>query len=163
MRLLICAAALAFAAAAGAAPVLKGADLNGRPVAVPDAAGPERTLLLLAFRHEDQDALEAWRNGLHLANTDPDWLEAPLIPVKSPMIQPMILGGMKKRFADPGLRGHMAPLFQDPAPVATAFGLSGQGPAVVVVDRAGKVLARAEGAYDATRAKTLMAALRPGA
>lgn len=169
MRLTLIAPALAAAAllagAAQAAPAagLHAANLNGVDIAIPAGLPGQKTLLLLGFRHEDQDALDAWRAGLGLTEeaTGAAWLEIPVIPVKSSLIQPMIQGGMRKRFATPALRAHVAPMFADPGPVAAGFGVDPAQPAAVVVDRSGQVLARAAGPYDGAKAAPLLAALAP--
>jgi hypothetical protein len=116
-------------------------------------------LLILGFQHADQDALEAWRRGLALADADARWLEVAVIPVKSPMIQPMIRNGMRNRFKTAAQRAHFAPMFADATPVAARFDLSGRAPGVVVLDGDGRVLARAEGPYERAKAESLLAAL----
>jgi hypothetical protein len=142
---------------AGPATALHATRLDGAEVAIPGRPG--RTLLILGFQHADQDALEAWRRGLGLADADARWLEIAVIPVKSPMIQPMIRNGMRNHFKTDAQRAHFAPMFADAAPVAARFDLSGLAPGVVVLDGDGRVLAHADGPYDRAKAEGLLAAL----
>jgi hypothetical protein len=93
---------------------LRATDLDGGGFALPGALTSERTLLLIGFRHDDQSALDGWRDGLKLLEADQDWLEVPVIPVTSPLVQPMIRSGMRRRFATAAQRTHVAILFAAP-------------------------------------------------
>jgi hypothetical protein len=152
-----------FAVAARAAPaprLLEVRDLNGRNFVIPRGLPAERTLLLLAFRHADRSALDGWREGLRLSSQDSAWLEMPIISVRSSLIQRMILDGMRKGANTPEARAHLAPAFTDGKTISAEFGVAPGRPAVVVIDRAGRVLARASGDYNPVEARTLAAAWR---
>ncbi len=147
--------------AAAEAPVsLHVTDLNGTAIDIPAGAPQERTLLLLGFRHDDRSALEAWRRGLGLGAQDTDWFEVPVIGVGSPMIRSMIVHGMQSGVSGPVERARFAPAFADAATVARALGVDPHQPAAVVVDRSGRVLARASGAFDPAKGQVLTRALR---
>jgi hypothetical protein len=163
-RALACAAgifALSSAGQALAAPLsLEVRDLNGRALTVPGGLPAQRTLLLVGFRHADHAALDGWRQGLRLSPTDAAWLETPVIRVRSGLIRRMILDGMRSGASTPEARAHLAPAFADPGTVAAELGVDPGRAAVVVVDRSGRVLARASGAYDPAQARALAAAMR---
>jgi hypothetical protein len=151
------AAALVSTAALADAPRVVGVqatDLNGRAVAAPVAAG--RTLLLLGFRHGDQEVLDGWRAGLGLTDEDPTWLEVAYIGAPA-LARGMIQSSMRKRFASPEARGHMAPVFGAPEASLKALA-AGPGPVVLVLDRSGAVLAEARGAYSPANARAVAAA-----
>lgn len=97
---------------------------------------------------------------MRLTDADANWLEIPVIPVTSSLIQPMIRSAMRKRFATEALRAHVVILFATPASTAAALGVSADEPAAVVMDRTGRVVEREAGAYDATKAQGLLTALR---
>ncbi|WP_296596053.1 hypothetical protein [Phenylobacterium sp.] len=136
-------------------------DLNGVTTQVPAGLPQARALLLLGFRHDDRASLDAWRRGLGLRAEDRDWFETPVIGVSAPMIRGMIVHGMQGDVKDPAERAHLAPAFTNPAAVAAQLGVDPAAPAAVVVDREGRVLARASGPFDPRKADTLVRALRP--
>jgi hypothetical protein len=136
-------------------------DLNGAVTEIPAGLPQPRALLLLGFRHSDQAALDAWRQGMGLRAEDADWFEVPVIGVGSPMIRSMIVHGMQRRAAGKAERARLAPAFAAAATIAGQLGVDSGAPAVVVVDRAGNVLARSSGSFDQAKATALSAALRP--
>ncbi|MGZ6017434.1 MAG: hypothetical protein ACXWKO_02085 [Phenylobacterium sp.] len=170
MRGLVFAAAVAAATSLLAAPSMATAgapvhfeitDLNGATTEIPSGLPQARALLLLGFRHEDHAALDAWREGLGLSSRDADWFEAPVIGVGNSMIRGMIVRGMRSRVTAAADRARFAPAFADASVIARELGVDQAAPAAVVIDRYGRVLAHASGAYDAAKAAPLMQALRP--
>lgn len=160
MRLLPLSAAVALlllgSAAAGAAPAinLAATDLNGRAVKAPGATG--RTLVLLGFRHGDQDVLDGWRTGLGLKDDDPSWIEIAYIGAPS-IARGMIETSLRKRFDSPAARAHMASVFGSPDAALKPLA-AGESPVVLVLDSAGAVLAEAHGGYSPANAKAVSAA-----
>lgn len=129
-------------------------NLNGQAVNAP-GLGPH-TLLLLGFRHGDQDLLDGWRTGLGLKDDDPSWLEVAYIGAPA-MARGMIESSLRKRFASSGARSHMAPVFG--APDAALKPLAAEpGPVVLVLDRSGAILAQARGAYSDVNARSVTTA-----
>ena len=137
------------------------ADLNGAKVDIPKDLSANRTLILLGFRHDDSAILDGWLGGLGFSETSPGWLETPVIGVGSGFVQSMIQNGMRKRYKTDAARAHIAPLFGDAAGLAAQAGVDPAQAAVVVVDRSGRVLASAAGAYDLDKARAIRAALTP--
>ena len=135
-------------------------DLNGAAMEIPTGLPQRRTLLLIGFRHVDHSALEIWRRGLDLRAEDTDWFEIPVIGVRNPMIRSMIVLGMQRGVASFAERARLAPAFADTAAVAAQLGVDPNQPAAVVLDRSGRILARASGAFDPAQAQALKSALR---
>ncbi len=142
-------------AGATAAPAVKLAatDLNGHAVNAPGAA--EHTLVLLGFRHGDQDVLDGWRTGLGLKDDDLSWIEVAYIGAPS-MARGMIEASLRKRFAGPAARAHMAPVFGAPDAALKSLA-AGPGPVLLVLDRSGAILAEARGAYSPANARSVSA------
>lgn len=153
--------ALVVSGVGAAAPValVRTSDLNGKRLALPADLPVERTILLLAFRHEDRGLLEGWRKGLKLTDERADWIEMPVIGVSNPYIQSMIRGGMRGKRRTQAGRAHVAPVFSDAALVAATFGVAPDAVRVLVIDRSGRVLASAGGSYTAQKAQALSSAL----
>jgi hypothetical protein len=161
---LAAALAVALALQAGSAtaqgPVrLKAVDLNGAAVEIPAGAARGPVLLLVGFRHNDRKALDGWRKGLGLQTEARDWYEIPVIPPGAKMVGGLIMHAMQKGATTDAQRAHLAPTFADAAEVAAQLGVDRHEPAVVVVDRSGRVLARAGGPFDPAKARELTVAL----
>ncbi len=156
------AVALVAPAAAASAPVhFQVTDLNGAATEIPAGLPQARALLLIGFRHDDHAALEAWRAGLGLSSRDTDWFEVPVIAVGNAVIRAMILRGMRSGVAGTADRARLAPTFGAAALIAEQLGIAASEPAAVVIDRNGRVLAHAGGAFDPVKAAALMQVLRP--
>jgi hypothetical protein len=136
-------------------------DLNGAATEIPSGLPQARALLLLGFRHDDHAALDAWREGLGLNSRDSDWFEVPVIGVGNSMIRAMIVRGMRNGVTGATDRARFAPAFADAAAIAQQLGVDPSAPAAVVVDRTGRVLAYASGAFDPAKAAALIHVLRP--
>ncbi len=88
-----------------------------------------------------------------------------VIPGGLPAGRTLLLMGFRhadNRFKTEAQRAHFAPLFADAARVATKLDLSDAAPGVVVVERDGRVLAKAAGVYDRAKGEELLAALNAG-
>lgn len=147
-------------AAAGPPVHFQVTDLNGAVTEIPAGLPQPRALLLLGFRHSDQAALDAWRQGMGLRAQDSDWFEVPVIGVGSPLVRSMIVHSMQHGVASQADRARLAPAFAAAATIAAQLGVASDAPAAVVVDREGNVLARSSGAFDTEKALALSRALR---
>jgi hypothetical protein len=117
-----------------------------------------RTLALVGFDQNQRVELHSWIDGLRLRQ-DPQipWIKMPVL--KDPgsedarsAIQSRLAAGHQS--ANP--RVPVVPVFTDQNDFIRAAGLSGKDHAsVLVLNRDGKVLARAEGQYDPARAQAL--------
>ena len=77
------------------------------------------------------------------------------------MIRGVILRGMRSGVPGTADRARFAPAFADAAAIAQQLGVDPSEPAAVVIDRNGRVLAHASGAFDPSKVAALMLALRP--
>ncbi|MEO8652516.1 MAG: hypothetical protein ABI409_00185 [Ramlibacter sp.] len=117
-----------------------------------------RTLALVGFNKDQRVELHSWIDGLRLRQNSPiAWVKMPVL--KDPgnddarsVIESQLLAGH-------ALKGHPAPLipvFANQDDFIRAAGLSGKDHAsVLVLNRDGRVLARAEGRYDPAKADAL--------
>jgi len=134
-------------------------DLNGGAVDFPGPPGSRRIVVLLGFSHDHQAALDAWKQGLGLTDSQGGWLEMPVIGVGAAPIKAMILGGMRRRFSTVEARAHMAPAFTNAADLARRLRLDPHQPAALVVGPTGQVFAAVSGGYAPAKAASVTRAL----
>ena len=142
----------------GRLPSLVAKRLDQQPVNLPEGLPAGRTLALVAFRHNQKQDIESWINGLQLRN-DPSisWVRMPVIndpgdPAGRSAVETRLLS----RFPNESERASMLPVFTDRAAFVRATGVSGTDQAVVLVlNRNGEVLARAQGHFDPDKAQAL--------
>ncbi len=146
----------------GRMPTVEAESLSETPMTVPAQLPAERTLVLIAFEREQQTVLNTWVAGLNLTDNKLPWIETPVIGKGYGLIRGFINGGMRRGIQDTALRDRTVTLYTDPVALRKDMGLTGDGKTVwvTVVDRAGQVLARAEGNYSADKAKPLLEALQ---
>jgi hypothetical protein len=147
----------------GQLPSLMSHTLSKRAMTVPDDLPSDRTLALITFKRTQKEHADSWIQGLNLKN-DPSikWIRMPVVndpgtPEGREEIQSRLLG----RYTDEDERANMLPVFVDRKNFIRSAGLSGVEQAVVVVvNRRGEVLARAEGSFNETKAANLRETLR---
>lgn len=157
-------AALAFAVAApkglavlGRLPPVAASNLNREPVMVPEGLKADRTLLLLNFKGGQGKDIETWITGLHLRDdTSTAWLRMPVLDESGAARRSQVEGRLLSHHVAPTERANVVPVFTDQAAFLQSAGLTRTDVVyVVVVNRQGEVLARAEGPYDIAKAKVL--------
>lgn len=158
-------AALLLAAAApnesklmGRLPPLHAKRLNQQPIALPHGLPAGRTLALVAFHREQRREVESWIKGMGLRDNDAiPWLKMPVLDDPgSADARNAIETRILARHASDAVRSRLVPIFTDREAFIRAAGLSGASHAsVLVLDRNGKVLARAEGGYDRDKAAAM--------
>jgi hypothetical protein len=159
-------AALAMALAAphenwvlGKVPRLFAERLDRTPLQLPQDLPSGRTLALVVFpgQHQREEA-RSWIDGLQL-RTDRTiaWLKIPVLDDPGDEQERRgILQRLMDRHQGDEERARLVPVFTNREAFARATGLSGANHAsVLVLDREGNVLARAEGRYDAGKAQAL--------
>jgi hypothetical protein len=142
----------------GRLPPLTAKRLDQQLVVLPHELPAERTLAIVAFQIGQRGEVDSWIRGLNL-ETDPTipWFKMPVFndpgnesarnDIESRMLARHPAG------KDPS---RLIPVFTDRQAFMRAAGLTGTEHAwVLVLDRQGKVLARAEGAYDESKAQAL--------
>ena len=117
-----------------------------------------RTLALVGFDRNQRPEIRSWIEGLELhRDTRIAWIKMPVL--KDPgsddarsAVESRLIAG----HASSDTRAPMVPVFTDQNDFIRAAGLSGKDHAsVLVLNRDGKVLARAEGHYDPAKAQAL--------
>lgn len=158
-------AALAFAFAApsesslmGRLPTITTKRLDQQPITLPHGLPAERSLALVAFQRSQRAEVDSWIKGLRLDH-DPSipWFKMPVFDDPgSAGARSDIERKMLERYTSDSARKRLVPVFTDRGAFIRAAGLTGTEHAwVLVLDREGKVLARAEGMYDEAKAQAL--------
>ncbi|HWI83550.1 hypothetical protein [Ramlibacter sp.] len=128
-------------------------------------AGPhtDRVLALVGFDRSHRGEINSWIRGLRLDQDDAiNWVKMPVLNDPGTEDERRAVEGRIRashRGTPQGSR--VVPVFIDRDQFIRAAGLSGMAHAsVLVIDRDGQVLARAEGQYDPDRASALRETLR---
>jgi hypothetical protein len=143
------------------AELMRSADLNGKAVSLPADLPAPKTIVLIAFRHEDQGLLERWRAELDLTDENPAWIEVPVVGVSNPLIVSIIRAGMRGRHQTATGRAHIVPAFGDAVRLARSLDVPSGLVSVLVMDRTGHVLAKADGAASPEKVQQISAGLQP--
>jgi len=142
----------------GKLPPLSAKRLDEQTIALPQELPSGRTLALVAFARGQREEIQSWIEGLQLQR-EPGiaWVKLRVLPdpgddKERRLIERQLLA----KHADAADRTRHVSVFTDRDAFVRSAGLSGTGHAsVLVVDRAGNVLARAEGPFDKAKAEAL--------
>jgi hypothetical protein len=142
----------------GQLPKLSVKRLDQQRVVLPQELPAPRTLALVAFRSSQREEIRSWVQGLRLDQDDSiAWFKMPVL--KDPGSESArndIEGVLLARHPGEMDRARLVPVFTDRDAFIRATGLPGDEHAwVLVLDREGKVLARAEGRFDQDKAQAL--------
>jgi hypothetical protein len=150
------------AAAAPKMPVVEAETLNEKSLALPRDLPGEKTLVLIAFSQAQQKNVDTWIDGMNLNAVNFAWIETPVIDPLYGFFSGFIQNGMRKGIPDLKARERTVTIFTKRADFLIAMGLPASTNTIyaVVVDRAGNILARAEGDFAAQKAIGLLAALK---
>ena len=163
--------ALAFAAPSestvmGHLPAFMTQNLLRQPVSLPAGFGADRTLALITFKREQRPQIDGWVQWVKRLNqsesTSVSWLRMTVIN------DPGTDGGRQEvwtrlldRYPDDDERANFVPVFTNHSSFVRATGFNGTDQVMaVVLNRDGDVLARAEGAFDAVKAESLLQTLK---
>jgi hypothetical protein len=132
--------------------------LDQQRIAVPRGMKADRMLALVAYSKAHRAEIDSWIKGLHL-DTDSTiaWFKMPVLNDPGDERERHAVE-RKLRAQHPGdvERARLVPIFTDRQAFIRAAGLSSpEHASVLVVDREGKVLARAEGRFDESKAQAL--------
>ena len=156
-------AALALALAApsesnvmGRLPTLTAKRLDQQRVVLPHSLTADRTLALVAFNQNQRAEIDSWVKGLGLRQ-DPSisWFKMPVLddPGNEDARSAIEIRLLARHTSE---RARFVPVFTNRDAFIRAAGLSGADHAsVLILNREGKVLARAEGQYDEQKAMAL--------
>ena len=144
-------------------PRLAARDLDGREVALPAGLPGEWTVVIVAFRREQQDLVDSWVPWLEQrAAADPrlGFVELPAIGLRWQPARPVIDGGMAAAIPDQRTRRRTLTVYTDIRRVTVPLGITDRNTIwLFLVDRAGQVRWRGSGGQDAATAAALSAAL----
>lgn len=142
----------------GQLPTLTAKRLDQRHIVLPQGLAAERTLALVAFQPSQYDEVRSWIRGLRL-DQDPSiaWFKMPILnDPGSERARNDIESVLLARHPADSDRSRLVPVFTDRDAFIRAAGLpSAQHAWVLILDRDGKVLARAEGRFDQDKAQAL--------
>ena len=132
----------------GRLPTLTVKRLDQQRVVLPQGLQSERTLALVGFDRRHSSEIQSWIRGLRLdQDSSIAWFKMPVL--NDP-------GTEQGRNHLENIRSRLVPVFTNRDAFLRAAGLSGMDHAwVLVLNRDGKVLARAEGEYDPDKALAL--------
>src|SRR5512135_1189125 len=144
-------------------PQLAARDLDGRVVALPAGLPGEWTVVIVAFRREQQELVDSWVPWLdQRAAADPrlGFAELPVIGLRWQPARPVIDGGMAAAIRDQKTRRRTLTVYTDIRRVTVPLGISDRSTIwLFLVDRAGQVRWRGAGGQDEATAAALAAAL----
>ncbi|MBC5768179.1 hypothetical protein [Ramlibacter albus] len=141
----------------GKVPPLAAKRLDQQQVQLPQQLPASRTLALVVFSKEQRAEVQSWIDGLRLQQGGIAWLKMPILSDPGDAARRTeIEQRYMARHASTADRTRLVPVFTDRDAFIRAVGLSGaEHASVLVLDRAGNVLARVEGAFDEDKAQAL--------
>jgi hypothetical protein len=142
-------------------PEVTAETLASMAVTLPRDLPAPKTLVLLGFEFDHQAVMDTWVQKMALKRPNQDYAQLHLIGRAFGLISGFINSRKRPYFSDEQQRQRVIPVYTDVSAFITAMGFADSKTKVLlaVVGRDGAVLARAEGAFDADKAKALMAAM----
>jgi hypothetical protein len=142
----------------GRVPTLTAKRLDQQLVVLPHGLAADRTLALVAFNRGQRAEIESWIEGLHLErDASIPWIRMPVLndPGNEDARNAIEIRLLARHTSD-SARERLVPVFTNREAFIRAAGLSSADHAsVLVLDRDGRVLARAEGLYNEAKAQAL--------
>jgi hypothetical protein len=143
----------------GKLPPLTAKRLDQTQVLLPQELPSGRTLALVTFDRSQREEARSWIEGLQLhRQADIAWVKLPVIadPGDEDLRRGILQRLRERHAARPEHHARLVPVFTDRAAFVRSAGLSSaQHASVLILDREGRVLARAEGAFDPAKAEAL--------
>lgn len=147
----------------GRLPTLAAQRIDQQRVAMPHGLTAERTLALVGFQRSHRGEIDSWIKGLDLdKDSSIAWIKMPVLndpgdaDARSELEAKLL--ALQQSEID---QARLVPVFTNRDAFVRAAGLSGSEHAwVLVLDRDGKVLARAEGRFDQDKAQALRETLQ---
>jgi hypothetical protein len=142
----------------GRLPTLTAKRLDQQQIVLPHGLSADRTVALVAFNQNQRAEIDSWVKGLGLKQ-DPSisWFKMPVLDDPGTEdARSAIEIKLLARHTSERARSRFVPVFTNRDAFIHAAGLSGADHAsVLILNREGKVLARAEGQYDERKALAL--------
>jgi hypothetical protein len=147
-------------------PILRASNLNGRALHLPADFEGERNLVVVAFQRDQQALVDAWQPAIdELLGRYPDlrFYELPTISRGNPLFRAWLDGAMRSGIPDRQARERTITLYLDKPEFRGALGLPHEDTIyLLLLDRAGQVVWRGEGAYTPRLADELNEVLAGG-
>lgn len=142
----------------GQLPSLTAHTLTQETFSVPGGLPAQRTLALITFRGTQRAHIDGWVEGLKL-HADPSiaWVRMPVLnDPGNTAARNAIETKLLRKYPVPAERARLVPVFTDQTQFIRSAALDGPDHVyVVVINRDGEVLARAQGAFDPDKADKL--------
>ncbi len=146
-------------------PAVTGRSLTGRTYHLPADLEGERNILLVAFKRHQQEDVDTWTPYLRpLAARDSTLrvYELPTIGRSYGWMRGFIDGGMRRGIPDSSVRAATITLYINKTPFRDTLRIANEDHIhVLLVDRAGQILWRADGPYTADAMADLQRRLKP--
>jgi hypothetical protein len=147
-------------------PSVTGANLQRKRLALPQDLKGELNLLLIAFQQWQQTQVDTWipfARQLEETHSGVRYYELPTIRRLNALARTFINEGMRAGIPDPVARERTITLYLDKNAFREAIQLPGEDDIyVLLLNRQGRVLWRAEGAFTPEKGESLAAAVRGG-
>lgn len=144
-------------------PAIEARSLEGRRYMLPAELEGGRNLLVVAFERWQQSLVDGWMPALielELRRRDIRVYEIPTISRAWSPLRWFIDGGMSRGIPDQRARARTLTAYTDVDRVLAALDLAGTGTiAVVLLDRAGRIVRQREGRFDEAKLRDLEAEL----
>ena len=134
-------------------PPLTADDLNGRSLNLPADLPGKPTIVVIAYKREQQPNVNAWVEQLDLRETGGQaWVELPVVGRGAVLFRSFVDNGMRLGITSPQMRARNITIYSSRSAFNLALGISGRGEIyVALVDPDGTIHALVEG--DVTEAK----------
>ncbi|MBA2963578.1 MULTISPECIES: hypothetical protein [Ramlibacter] len=141
----------------GKLPTMSAKRLDQTHVTLPRQLPSDRTVAVVMFRKDQREEAQRWIDGLGLhQDSNIAWVRLPVWSQKEPAERERIEQHLARRYPSPSEQERLLPLFIDRDAFVRAAGLGSTDHAsVLVVDREGNVLAKAQGPFDQKKAQAL--------
>lgn len=144
-------------------PPVKASNLDKREFSLPEEFEGVRNLVLIAFERQQQKDVDTWLQKLdRFENLDPAfrYYELPTIERPSAFMRWFIDSGMRRGIPDQKARERTITLYLDKKAFCEALLIADQKKIYAfLIDRSGRVMWKAEGAFDAAKGESLKNAL----
>ncbi|MGA2382630.1 MAG: hypothetical protein ABSG61_04265 [Gemmatimonadales bacterium] len=146
-------------------PAVTGRSLTGRTYHLPGDFEGARNLVLVAFKRHQQEDVDTWTPHLRPLAAGDSGLrvyELPTLGRGYRLMRGMIDGGMRRGIPDSAVRAATITLYINKTPFRDTLGITDESRIhVLLVDRSGRILWRAEGRYTADAEAELEKVLGP--
>jgi len=146
-------------------PALLGRSLDGKEYDLPEDLAHPYSIIVVAFRREQQALVDEWLPWLlelEASRSDLAFYELPVLSSAYGPVRWFIDGGMARGVAEASAQARTITVYTDVDRVVGGLGLTGTDTiAVLLIERSGGVLASVLGGFDEHKAQALATALEP--